>query len=374
MSVVGSRYYFSRLTGSALRRVLKWTTLTYAATLILLVVSLEWWGEQLWFLSPLLYAPAPALLLPLVLLVPLAVFFRRKSLLVHAVCALLVFLVYMKFQWHSPAPHQAGEISVMTFNFGERDLSQFAAFRDQEKPDILAMQDAVEWSPNFADANKDQYVATRGEFVLVSQLPITSAELIRVKNDESRPVAARFELQRGDERFVLYSVHIPTPREKLAPMLRPKRVLNEALSPGERDVGIANYKLWLANRIELARELHARISAEHLPVIVAGDFNTPNHGVIYHTITDGLADAFDVSGFGWGYTFPGVNSNPIPQLPPWLRLDYLLVGPGWRVLECRPERGSQSQHRAVFGRFVLQRQRLPGVVATRSSDLSRPMK
>jgi endonuclease/exonuclease/phosphatase (EEP) superfamily protein YafD len=97
----------------------------------------------------------------------------------------------------------------------------------------------------------------------------------------------------------------------------------------------------------------ALIGAERIPTVVAGDLNTPDHGVIYHLFTSVAVDAFAKAGSGWGLTFPGSTRNPVAFFGPWLRLDYLFSREGMETLSCYPEAGRLSQHCAVVGRFRL---------------------
>ena len=94
------------------------------------------------------------------------------------------------------------------------------------------------------------------------------------------------------------------------------------------------------------------LSRETLPFIVCGDFNTPDHGIIYHTVSRGLTDAHLHAGRGWGLTFPGATRNPLSLHGPWLRLDYAFAGRGWQPVYCSPEPGRRSQHCAVAAHFV----------------------
>jgi endonuclease/exonuclease/phosphatase family metal-dependent hydrolase len=59
---------------------------------------------------------------------------------------------------------------------------------------------------------------------------------------------------------------------------------------------------------------------DSLPVIVAGDLNVTERETGSRCLDDRLTDAFDVAGGGVGATW-----RPIPQLPPVLRIDRVLV-------------------------------------------------
>jgi endonuclease/exonuclease/phosphatase (EEP) superfamily protein YafD len=78
----------------------------------------------------------------------------------------------------------------------------------------------------------------------------------------------------------------------------------------------------------------------------------PDHGGMYRLFASKFVDAFAASGNGWGFTFPGAKESRIGALlGPWLRLDYLFAGHGWKPVECRTADDALSQHRAVLARF-----------------------
>jgi endonuclease/exonuclease/phosphatase (EEP) superfamily protein YafD len=100
-------------------------------------------------------------------------------------------------------------------------------------------------------------------------------------------------------------------------------------------------------RVQLARDLAGVFSREKRPFLALGDFNMPSDGYVHEVMTWGLRDCFAKAGRGFGFTFPGDRRNPMTLGEPWLRLDYVLAGPGWRVNECRVEPERRSKHRAV---------------------------
>ena len=334
-----------------LRRVLGWLTLAYVAGLLIAMIALEWWGERLWVFSLLLYAPAQTLLLPLLVLTPLCLLVRWRLCLWHLACVLAVAFGYMTFSVSGSSRRDERAFSAVTFNYGESNRPQFAAFIEREKPDIILLQDARNRGPEFAAKMPGTFVAGQGEFVCVSRFPIQKSALLTEPKWAGHPVAARFEVLVKDRVLVFYSVHLPTPRRELSRFLGGRRVLGDLVGRRHREPGFGNYSEWIDQRIALARALAKVFQEEKQPFIVAGDFNTPDHGLIYHLFACEMGDAFDEAGRGWGMTFPGRTRNPLTGFGPWLRLDYFFTGRGWRAVECRPEPGTKSQHKAVFARF-----------------------
>lgn len=336
---------------AGVRRGLGWLTWAYAGGLLIALVALEWWGERLWVFSLLLYAPAQMLLVPLLLLTPLCLLFRPRLCRWHLACVLVLAFGYMTFRWSFWPARSERQITVVTFNYGESSRPQFAAFIEREKPDFILLQDARNRGPEFAAKMPGKFVAGHGEFVLVSRYPIAKSEKLAEPNWNGQSVAARFEVLVNGRPLVLYGVHLPTPRQELVRFLGLRRILGDLVGRKRREPGFGNYREWLAQRMKLASSLANVFRDEAQPFIVAGDFNTPDHGSIYHRFAGEMTDAFAAEGRGWGLTFPGTTRNPFAGFGPWLRLDYLFAGRGWRAVECRPEPGSKSQHKAVLGRF-----------------------
>jgi endonuclease/exonuclease/phosphatase (EEP) superfamily protein YafD len=353
-----------------LRRALGWLTVGYVVGLVVVMIALEWGGERLSLLSLFLYAPAPVLLLPLLVLTPLCLIFRRRLCLWHLACVGTVFFGYMTFGVSGSSRRNDSMVTAVTFNYGESNRPQFMAFLDQEKPDFILMQDARNRGPEFAKAFPTSFVSGHGEFLLVSRYPIQKAGFVNGPNWMGRPVAARFEVLVKNQVLVLYSVHLPTPRRELGRFLGGRRILGDLVGWQSREAGFGDYREWLTQRIELARALDKVFRDETQPFLVAGDFNTPDHGYIYHLFADEMTDAFDAAGSGWGLTFPANTrsrfdslsrlffddgkdgrSGSVVSVGPWLRIDYFFAGRGWKPVQCRPEPGTKSQHKAVFACF-----------------------
>ncbi len=334
-----------------IRHFLGWTTYGYLVGLLLTLSALEWWGERNWLLSIFLYAPPQVLLLPLAVLSPLCLLFRPRLLGWHFTAIFLLLFVYMGFRWSWRPTPGPSTVTGVTFNLGESNRAQFTGFLAQEKPDFLVMQDAYSRGDALARTLPGMNVSTLGQFVLASRFPILKAGLVEEAKVGKVSVAARWEVEIQHRPVAIYSVHLPPPRHELSRFLGGRRLVGDLLGVGNREAAFGNYREWLDARIQLARDLSAVLAQEKLPMIVGGDFNTPDHGYIHRLFSGEMTDAFAAAGRGWGLSFPGSTRNPLSLFGPWLRIDYFFAGRDWRVTECRPEPGGKSQHKAVLARF-----------------------
>jgi len=323
----------------------------YAAGLVGLLAGLEWVGEKNWLLSICLYLPIQIWLLPLLLLTPASLVYRRSLCFLH--CGLVLLVMGLFGQYHlgsAPVPKTAQSLTVVTNNIGQSNHQSMHPFLEAEQPDLLALQDAANRGPAYTREYPDRFVVGRGEFLLVSKYPVLSADLVPEPVWNREPVAARFELSFKGSPLVVYSVHMPTPRPDFF-KLRRLGILRELLGHNRRRSDGRSYAESMRARVALAGELAGVFGCETKPFIVVGDFNMPNHGSAYHLMEGTMEDAFKQVGSGYGYSFPGVTNRILMLLGPWLRLDYLFAGHGWSPVYCRVEPDRASQHRAVVARF-----------------------
>ncbi len=90
------------------------------------------------------------------------------------------------------------------------------------------------------------------------------------------------------------------------------------------------------------RALMARQPAG-LPVVVAGDFNTPADSVLFRPFSSGWRSAFDTAGDGWGRSWPVVC--------PVLDLDQAWGNPLVHWETCHLRSSTLSDHRALRAKF-----------------------
>ena len=343
--------------GGAVQLTLKWIrhgltfgSFGYLLALLVFLCLLEWAGERIWPLWLFLYVPPQIVLLPLAVFVPVCALFHPKLCFVHAATAAVVLLGYMDPEWSRRPEARGRTVTVLTNNIGQKQ-GRLTPFVELENPDIIALQEAKSRGPGYAKQYSGFSVAYHGEFVLASRFPVVASGFVQDVKWGKRVVAAWFELDFEGTPIVVYNIHFPTPRRELSRLRGlgfAAEVLHWLRGEGDRKgSALAALKL----RLETARRFAEFVGAEKRPVIVLGDFNTPNHGCIYRFFTGRFTAAFERSGRGYGFTFPGTTRNPLTLFGPWLRLDHVFSSRHWRPIYSRVEPRRKAQHRAMVARF-----------------------
>jgi len=346
----------SKKSFKGLRRLLTIASVLYLVVLCVMLFLLDHCAEGQWYLSPLLYLPPQGWLLPLLVLAPLAVWLRLWLIFLHLAAFFAVFLGFMHFF----SPKTVAEdvpadslLTVITANIGERKFSTLQPFLDEINPDIIAFQKGVYPKAAFDAINPGYDYTNLGEFPLASKLPIRNAGIVPDLTFEGRPIAAWFELDYTNHGpIVLYSVHMPTPRYYLYDLRG-----NGFLVSADRGEGVFsqetrdNYKYYWSSRFELARGLLAVLEKEKRPMIICGDFNTPDHGALYQLFAAHYTDAFAAVGQGFGMTFPANAHVAVAGGRPWLRLDYQFADTNWQPVEAIVEQLTRAEHLAVSASY-----------------------
>jgi vancomycin resistance protein VanJ len=331
-------------------------TWLYACLLVIALVLLEWFAEAWLPLALFLFVPPMLLLAPLALLMPLAILFKRwRALGIHLACIGLVVFIFMGFRWQKRPQPSAQSFTVITHNTGQGNREAFIDSFPNEKPDAVMLQDvfyADRKERNFRKIYPEYQSSGAAQFMLLTPHTVESKEAVNEALWQGKPIAARFVIRVGEKKIALYSVHMPTPRRELSRARSPRVILEMLWLSKVPTDGFPSYRAWLDARVVLAKQLRDVFEREPLPYIVGGDFNTPDHGIVYHTIASKNEDAFRAAGSGWGFTFPGSKDGGFAKLlGHWLRLDYLFAGKGWKAVDCKTAEEDSSQHRAVLARF-----------------------
>jgi len=291
-------------------------------------------GERQWFLLLCQYAPPYLYLFAWLMLALLAALSRPRRAWLGLVPPAL-WLVMLLLPFHFQRGH-AGEFSVLSWNIqaGLSGPDKIADLLKQSNADVVALQEArvpsaqpggVDPLPVILSKWQRQVArgGERGELVVLTRFPMISQRLHRLGG-------------------LSQALEVLVEREG-----KPMRILNVHLMTGDPEGKLRGQSAWSSRRVTLSAETR-RIQADSLlkvaqssdmPTLLVGDFNSPPTSVAYSTLQQGLTDAFAVSGWGWGLTYPANH-------PCW-RIDYVWCK-GLRPVQTRVLYLPASDHRALL--------------------------
>src|SRR5581483_5548057 len=186
-------------------------------------------------------------------------------------------------------------------------------------PDFVAMEDSVSYAMGMAREFPEMAFAQTDQFALLSKYPLKKSGVVPILEHKQFPVMAWFEVDYKGQTIVIYTIHMLSPRSTLEGM---KGIGFFAALFGRE--GHHGGKLRMVSRdfweeqVRVAGEVAEYLKKEKRPYLVCGDFNVPNHGIIYHKFSSFLTDAFVARGTGYGLSFPGYTRNPFTAFGPWL--------------------------------------------------------
>ncbi len=346
-----------------------WLVLNAAVAILFSLGYMAYFGYpgRLWWVE-LIAVALPFLAVAVVVLLGINILLKRRGLV--AIFAVLTVLALVRLlAWErllNEAEPSDDDLTLMTFNVPrwwgylmDTKAIEMASFMDEINPDVAALQEAtlafVEGDPKvlappyvkvlidslgFEPAGKDfqdgsfntpQPVIGRTEFLGKEQFTIVHPDDGGVGG--TNIVRARFKWQ--DREAVLYNIHLRTygrakPWQEQEP---------EPFSPTFWFRYLNQYRQAYRIRNWEVDQLLEMIEKEDVPVLLAGDFNSTPNNWVYRRLADGRQDVFRTAGRGWGATYH-------TRLP-IVRIDYILVGPEWEVVDAYVPRVWLSDHLPV---------------------------
>jgi endonuclease/exonuclease/phosphatase family metal-dependent hydrolase len=319
------------------RRALFWIVLLQLV-LVVAFIGVLVIGERSRATLIALYLPRQPLLVATVGCALLAPFIRRGPRVtlglmgVQSILALVVFFPVMGF---STGATERGlkPIRIASYNiyFGrlgpERLVDEIVAMTD--RMDIIVLQASF---VSFAEMAKERLkegwdVRQEKEFVLLTHFKVQKAELgpTLPGTDQAPSMYMRSVLDTPQGTLRVFNVHPYSARHAL-------------FDAKETPTNIDRRDEQIAAAVTAAR-------SDPPPFVLIGDTNLPAMSGIGRRSFAGLKDAFEETGFGFGYTFPATR--------PWMRIDRAL-GHGIRFLAAEVGPTGHSDHRPIFVRFELE--------------------
>jgi vancomycin resistance protein VanJ len=343
--------------GADARVILPWSRPRWAPQLARTVAVLSWaylavvcmsaivmWtlGDRTIVGTVLLFIGRWVFLLPLTVLAPAALYYRRLLLLPLVAAGLVVVgpIMGTRTGWRRLLPAAAGpHVRVVSFN---TNAAEFAAvllpdFLEQWKPDIVAFQECSAQLGAALQMITGWNHHESQDLCLLSRFPIRSAEVMdrstldRVRQSEATEIGGsgfvvRFVLDTPHGPIRVGSLHLETPRKGLEGLVLDGDFRRLRLNTQIREIESRLARRW--------------VSQGTGPLIVLGDFNTPVESRIFQADWGDLADAFSTAGTGLGMT----------KYNGWIRarIDHVLASKEWHVDRATVGADAHSDHRPLI--------------------------
>ena len=315
--------------------------MAYLAAVALIAAVMWGLGDRSVVGTVLLFMGRWVVLLPLVVLLPAALWLRRSSLFPLALAALIGVgpIMGLRTGWRRLLPTPAGtQLRVVTHNAGGGALlaQLLPSFLTRWQPQVAAFQECGE--PLAAavrlSAGWHQYVGR--DLCLLSRYPIRDAQVMdrsaldRVKQSEAKEFGGagyvvRFTLEGPRGPLRVANLHLETPRKGL-----------EGLMEGDLRRLRMNMEI---------RDVESHLARQWVdqgtgPLIVLGDFNTPVESRIFREHWGNLTNAFSTAGTGFGMT----------KYNGWIRarIDHVLTTDNWHVDRVQLGSETYSDHRPLI--------------------------
>lgn len=330
--------------------LLSYSVWCYFIATLLALALLYLGGDRWWPGTLLLFGPRWMLALPLIPLLLLALWRRRRLLVPLLLGGFIVGWPFMGLRWSFFAPklEEGAGIRVLTCNvrtgiFNSQLLSDLIRTKNV---DLVALQEC----PPSVQLNLPPgwQKAQAGQLMVISKFPIQAFATIQAQHPPHiwpRDCLLSCLVTTPQGKLIFYSVHLPSPRYGLQHVLDRKTGIN--LQKAELLVSETR------NRVNAARTVRNTLKTGEMPFVLAGDFNTPVESSIYQEVWADLQNAFSMAGRGYGWSF----LDSVSSIPINVRLDQILTGNGAVPLACEVGPDVGSDHRPVIADILIPRVR-----------------
>jgi vancomycin resistance protein VanJ len=324
-----------------LHRLVCWASLGYLTIVVIVLLLMSYAGDRWWLATLILFGPRWIAALPLIILLPMAVFFNRRQLIPLMIAAFVVFGPLMGFcipRGIARSP-ESRPLRVLTCNIqnGVYNEVMLNYVIEEYNADIVALQECP--AEIKLKLPPDWNCVKEGELAVFSRYPLRLVSSIKAlhpphKWPRESLLQCIIQVPGGDIAFS--TVHLPSPRYGLLNILDRHTVLNLSRRSILEEETV--------NRQQTSQQVERLASAMHLPVLVAGDFNMPADSTIYRRYWSSYSNAFTSRGFGYGWT----SHETIRGLEIGARIDHILAGEGLTPRRCRVGLDVGSDHCPLF--------------------------
>ena len=294
----------------------------------------------------LAYGPRFVLLMPFLLLMPLAALFAPRTLVPLAISLLVVVHSIMggRVSLHSlgkPIPARGADstVRVLTYNVegGKAVVGDIRRYLDEVRPDIVAMQECGDAMWDTAQTLPFPHRLRFHGLCTLSQWPISVADSMpRASYDRisqygfgGSGFVMRHLIQSPYGPLVFVNLHLTTARRGLELLMGREGFVPDVMGSDRVDkdaenaqrAEIINLNARIRNSESERASMWATRGKADAPILVSGDFNLPVESTIFRQYWRDFTDAFEASGTGFGWS---KEEGRLLRI----RIDHVLVGPG----------------------------------------------
>lgn len=321
------------------------TRVVLVATLLALA-TLHLAGDRWWPGTLLLFGPRWMLALPLVPLIPLALWRKPRLLVPLLLSGAVVGGPLMGLRWSLGTPESPPGVvlriltcNVRTGGFDARALSELIRARNV---DLVALQ---ECPPSVRlDLPPGWSTVQTGIIAIMSRFPIEARPPFLDKHPPHvwpRHSLLPCAVDTPQGNLIFHSVYLPSPRYGLQHILDRQIGIN----PTKIDLLIAQTE----NRRTVSQNVRNALQVNGHPFVLAGDFNMPVESSIYQEVWADLKNAFCARGRGYGWSF----RDSALFIPIQGRIDHILAGNGVIPVTCEIGPDVGSDHLPVIADILI---------------------
>jgi endonuclease/exonuclease/phosphatase family metal-dependent hydrolase len=375
-----SASFFRRFT----KRILIISNIT-VALLFLLGCYAGWFNPEYFWFFGLFTLASFYLLLVLIGFMLFWLFTRAKFMLIGLISILLAWvpmkhLVKLRLSSNFTLAKQPANIRVMSWNVEHFDILEHKKHPEVKreminlinyyKPDIACFQEmvgsdsvpgAINYIPDFVQrlGMADYFYSYNYKIdfdgnhhfgiIIFSRYPIINKQTISYPPHDYNSIFQYIDLLKGTDTFRVFNIHL----QSLKFSDRNLQYIDDPSMKSETDIEnsknlIAKLKKGFLKRQVQGNRIKEEMNKSPYPVIVCGDFNDVPNSYAYHSIGNGLKNAFAEKGSGIGRTFFGIS--------PTLRIDNIFMDERFDVSQFIRIRKKLSDHFPLLADLYLKKE------------------
>lgn len=363
---------------ACINKVVFISNMPFAALLLISYLAPIVGPQQFWPLAFL------GLIYPFLLAINLVYFFYwlvqlRTYTLVSGMVILLgwgIFLNNFGFRFKTTSnleSRPANSLRVMTFNVhGFVDINQPDSFSYKkilnlirvQNPDIIAFQEFTSRNAKFRFFDSLKNALGSGQYyfepfiksldykglaidstglAIFSKTPIIKHDIFRLSDGETDNQGVSIDVKSRLGILRIYSFHLQSI------MLRRKDLKfmrkNSYFDKHSAHETFKKIKTAFISRAQQVLLIKAKLKECPYSYVLAGDFNDTPNSYVFHQMADGLTNAFEKKGSGWGVTY----NTGIPIF----QIDFILAHPKYDIINYQIIKQKVSDHYAIYADLTL---------------------